>query len=179
MKRLEEHSPKELLALNEDEVNALIALECAEEGAPVLPPIAPVAPVAPALVKETAYTIPSVVVRDLDTAQKICDLLNSVPCLETFDLLGSWRGPNGLRPRAEPISCSPSAYPTLESFRANEAAIRAHKTLKENYDEETRAFDSALSLGVRRSPTASSARSTKPRGQRRASSSAVASGRSI
>lgn len=148
MKYFREYEPDELLALTTEEVERLVDLECAHRGVALIP----ASPAPPTEVQAgpdvTVYNAGGAMFKDEADALKVCDLLNSLPKLETY-YLGtgySYSGPQGVRLGDRETAESPtqSTYWTEAHHDKHRVSIAAYKEAKATYDKDRKAYESAL-----------------------------------
>lgn len=77
MKRIDEMTREEIVALTDERINMLIDYECAMEGKPLLPD-SPIKPIVPEYAPDTLiYTVAEVTTKCADHAQRILEAINS------------------------------------------------------------------------------------------------------
>jgi len=150
MRRYDDYEPSELLEMDSEQIEQLIDLECAFRGVALLPE----SPTTPTEVQAgpdvTVYNAGGKIFRDEADAQKVVDLINSLPYLETYYLSGgySYSGPQGVR-RSEKEhdmeAIRESRYWTPEHYDKHRAAIAEHKEAKERYDKDRKEYERILS----------------------------------
>ena len=150
MKRFDDYEPSELLEMTSEEIEQLVDLECAFRGVALLPE----SPTVPAEVQAgpdvTVYNAGGKIFRDEADAQKVCDLINSLPYLETYYLSGgySYSGPQGVKfsdKEHDMESVRESRYWTPEHYDKHRAAIAEYKEAKERYDRDRKEYERILS----------------------------------
>lgn len=149
MNRIDDYLPEELLAMSDEEIDRLVDVESAHLGIPLLPP-RPVEPEpAPATPDVTVYEAAGHLFRDKADAQKVCDLLKSLPVLETYSVNNegySWRGPFGVRLNEDfDIAPHEVKHWTAEHYDRHRRALETAKEAKERYSEAKSEYDKILS----------------------------------
>lgn len=149
MKQFREYEPSELLAMDTDEIERLTDLGCAFRGVALLPE----SPTPPTEVDAgpdvTVYHAGGKMFYDEADAQKVVDLINSLPYLKTYYLAGgySYSGPQGVK-RSEKEhdmeSVRKSRYWSPEHYDKHRSALAAYKEAKERYDKDRKEYERVL-----------------------------------
>lgn len=149
MKRYDDYTPAELLELDRDEIEKLVDLECAFRGVALLPE----SPEPPTEVKAgpdvTVYNAGGKMFREEADAQKVVDLINDLPYLETYYLSGgySYSGPQGVKQSEKEHDMEAvreSRYWTPAHYDKHRAALAEYKEAKARYDTDRKDYERIL-----------------------------------
>lgn len=143
MKRYCDYTNEELLALSDEEVERLIDIEALVENVPLLPK-EPEKPDDPKIEPDViAYEIRSFIVGTKEDADAIVEMINSMNLFDTFYHGGgySWSGPEGLKPREDPIQAVAQKYWSNGHYQAHCLELKRRKEAKTIYDNAKKEFD--------------------------------------
>jgi hypothetical protein len=144
MKRIDELSKAEVLALTDEEITALIELECAVNGVPLLPAY-PIKPNVPKYEPDLQiFKIESVVLTSLDAATTIMEAYNKVALYKM--------GYDDKYPK--PMSEDDYNYPKIKKEKVMSAELynkiktekEASDALMKAYESQKREYDNVLNL---------------------------------
>lgn len=144
MKRLDEYTNEELVALDEDAISHLINVECANEGAPLMFVQAPAPPSKPDVEPDVmCYTVE---VRDLhyataEEAQTVANFLHNTRRLTTESIgKSSWGAPYQLVPHDSAPAVKTERHWSAAHYHANQRELEAYDEEKGKFDTEQREF---------------------------------------
>lgn len=147
MKRIDELTEAELLALTDEQFNRQVDYECAVEGVAMLPPHpgqAPTNTLPAADVK--VFRVAGVYTTDSDHAAAILELITSKPLFKTAHAKG-YEGPEYLVPMGENDYSFPGIEKTTvfspEQWDAIKEDQKAYDNLKKKWDGEMRIYQNA------------------------------------
>lgn len=133
MKEIEGMSRDELIALTSDEVDFLIARECAEHGLKLVPP-APVAPPAPPQKDVTMYEVKGALFATAAEAQAVVNLLNQSRTFEAKGVTYHWNAPEVARPTENEFKISEKMLYSERAAGEHAALLSTHSKMKEAFD---------------------------------------------
>lgn len=148
MKRYHDYEEHEILAMTEAEVDTLIEIECAHNGAPLraVPPV-------PVEVQElptpdlVGYKVDvgELILLSEQQALSVADFINGLPRMERHSLnkRRSWDGPWRLETRTSQVGVSPERYWSVGAYMQGSALLEKVAAEKERYDKESAAFRAA------------------------------------
>lgn len=143
MKLIGDLTDRNIATLSEDEVEAFIDRECAEDGVRLLPPQPePPEPLG------VAADVPVFVVGDFkfyteEDAQRVAALVNEIGTLETYYLEGmyAYKGPQGVKGVDDARVVRREAYWSTQQHDIHKTAIVRHREQKEIFDKAKQEYD--------------------------------------
>jgi hypothetical protein len=147
MKRIDEMSREEIIALTDDQINILIDYECAIEGKPLLP----IKPVEPQKVSVEAdveiYEVCGVVTTDIDHAARILTAAESGTLHKTDYDYGVGSEFTRLVPMSEYQKPEIKSRKVFSAGKWDEVrnAVNAYKTAKIQYEKDKKEYDEVAS----------------------------------
>lgn len=139
MKRLDDYTNEELVALDEDAINNLINVECANEGAPLMSVTAPIKPDVLPDVKAYKVESGSLLFATLEEAQRVANFLNNTRRLTTESIgKWSWGPPYQLVPHDSEPTVKTERHWTAAHYHANQKELEAYENAKDKFDAELR-----------------------------------------
>lgn len=145
MNRIDDYTSGELLALTEEEIAQLIDVESAFRGVALLPPC----PTPPEEVRVgpdvTIFAAGGEEFMKEEDAQKVCDLINSLPRTTSYCIEGrySYSGPRGVKhdPDAAPLTPQKRVYWTEAYYDKHRSVLAAYREAKATYDRDQKEFE--------------------------------------
>lgn len=143
MKRFEDLTRDELVALGDDAINYYIDRECAERGLPLLPPAPPVAPDKGGLAPDvTHYLIPKSRFRTVEDAQAALAAINALPRIDAAYVRGYGYEKVEAAPD-QPLQMTQERVYSRALANETESRRDDYGRLKAVYDREKEQYDKA------------------------------------
>lgn len=153
MNYIEDLNDEQLLALTDEDIEVFIRLECARNGAPLLPKQAPEAPAKPEVKPDIEVWevrgISGSYFSNKEDADRVATLVNSLPRLEPNYLTGHYAGPRGLQPTEDTVKLVSERFWSAPHYAAHRAVLEVftrqdaeYKTAKTEYDNAHKLYKS-------------------------------------
>ncbi len=144
MKRVDEMTREELLALTEDGIQTLIDLECAYMGVPLLP-VAPVEPKKPDVEPDvTVYYVAGEYFVDKADAQRVAELIGECPRYKYTYAYGLYDGKIVRGTETTMLTVITEKWMSERLYNQHRQALEMYGEARKQYDADRKKYDQIL-----------------------------------